>query len=85
VRSKAGNVKLPVTYGTFTIASFYNTGATGYNYTITVPSEPLTIVSGTRRMKFNSFDSDPTLGSGPGLAAGVFVTVTPFNVTVNYN
>ena len=83
--SKTGSIALPVSSGTFTAGSFYTSGSTGYTYTFTVPSSPLTITSGSKKMTVNSFESDRSVRSEPGLVAGIYVTVTPFNVTVNYN
>lgn len=85
VRSKAGSVVIPATSGTFTAATFYTSGLAGYSYTITIPSEPLTIKNGSKRIKVNIQSEDSSLNTDSELVAGVYVSVTPFNMTVNYN
>jgi Domain of unknown function (DUF4402) len=85
VHPKKSAIMLPVTTGTFTAASFITEGTAAYTYTITVPSSPLEIKSGDNMLIVNSFLSDPLINPGTGLVAGVYVSVTPFNVTVNYN
>ena len=85
VNSGKSAIMLPVSTGTFTAASFVTEGTAAYTYTITVPPSPLEIKSGDNTMIVNSFRSDPLINSGTGLVAGVYVSVTPFNVTVNYN
>lgn len=83
--SKKGDIVLPVSSGTFTASAYSFSGATGYSYTVSVPTSPIIIKSGSNSMKVASFISNPTKNSGSDLIAGVFVSVTPSNVTVNYN
>jgi hypothetical protein len=85
VYSKKSTIMLPVPTGTFTAASFVTEGTAAYTYTITVPPSPLEIKIGDKTMIVNSFKSDPILNPGKNLFGGVYVSVTPFNVTVNYN
>ncbi len=85
LKGKKGDLVLPVTSGTYTAAAYYMSGTAGYTYTISLPSAPVTIRKGTDFLKVSSFASDPTQGSGSSLSAGVFVSITPFNVMVNYN
>jgi hypothetical protein len=85
VTPKKGNIMLPVSSGTYTAASFYLSGTAGYTYTISVPSKPVTIHRGTEFLKVDTFSSDNALNAGDGLTAGVYVSITPFNVMVNYN
>jgi hypothetical protein len=85
IHSTAGSVNLPASTGTFT-ASFIQSGTAGYNCSITVPPSPLTFYAGTKKMKVNSMTGDfPSQNSQSGLAAGFYIAVTPFNVTMNYN
>jgi hypothetical protein len=79
------NITLPVTEGLFTAAAFVVEGTAGYAYTITVPSSPLEIKNGNNTLIVDSFIRDPILNAETGLFSGVYVSVTPFNVTVNYN
>jgi mannose/fructose/N-acetylgalactosamine-specific phosphotransferase system component IIC len=85
VKSSAANIILPVTMGTFTAASFVVAGTTAYTYKITVPPSPFEVTNETGTMSVRSFDSDPILNADSELLAGVFVSVSPMNVTVNYN
>jgi hypothetical protein len=78
------NITVPVS-GTFTAASFVIEGKSAYAYTITVPPSPLEVKSSTGTMVVNSFASDPIINSATGLSSGVYVSVTPLNLTVNYN
>jgi hypothetical protein len=84
-RAASVGITLPVTSGTFTAASFVVAGTTAYTYKITVPSTPMEVTKGTERLVVRSFDSDPILNPDSELLAGVFVSVSPMNVTVNYN
>jgi hypothetical protein len=79
-----GNIVLPVATGTFTAAIYCFSGASGYTYTVSYPTSPLTI-KGSKPLKVAAFLSDPVPAPGSNLIAGVFVAVTPSNVTVNYN
>jgi len=85
VYSKAGSLRLPVSTGTITVAS-YASGSFGYNYTFDLPNQPFTLKVGTKKMKVDSYDTNnPSNFAEPGLIAGVYVAFTPYNVTVNYN
>jgi hypothetical protein len=84
-RQKTGNIILPVTSGTFTAASFLLSNTTAYSYKITVPSSPVEVTSGKNTLVVRSFSSDPILNPDSDLLAGVYVSVSPMNVTVNYN
>jgi hypothetical protein len=79
------NITLPVTMGTFTAASFVVAGTTAYTYKITVPPSPYELTSSSGGLVVRAFDSDPILNADSELLAGVFVSVSPINVTVNYN
>ncbi|MDP1622171.1 MAG: DUF4402 domain-containing protein [Bacteroidales bacterium] len=83
-KSKPADIVLPVS-GTFTAASFIFPGETAYTYKITVPKTPMEVTRGNDKMIVRSFDSDPILNPDSELLAGVFVSVSPMNVTVNYN
>ncbi len=85
VKASASNITLPVTMGTFTAASFNVTGSTAYTFKFTVSPTPYTVPMGNGTMIVRSFDCDPILDSDSELLAGVFVSVTPMDVTVNYN
>ena len=85
INMKKGDKPLPVSLGTFTAASFNVRSGSGYTYSITLPSEPLIVDNGKSVMTVTSFTSDPTLGVGKGLIAGVYVMVSPTDVTVNYD
>jgi hypothetical protein len=82
---RSGSLSLPVSTGSFTGAFFCVSGSTGYNFTIDVPSSPLSINAGTTSMKITSFTSEPALNARSEMIAGVYVSVTPLDVTVNYN
>ncbi len=85
-RTSPENITLPVTMGTFTAASFLVSGTTtAYTYKITVPSSPLEITNGKNNLIVQSLDTDSMQNSDSDLLAGVFVSVSPLNVTVNYN
>jgi hypothetical protein len=79
------NIMLPVTSGTFTAASFILSSTTAYSYKVTVPAAPVELKTGKKNLIVRSFDSDPILNADTGLLAGVFVSVSPMDVTVNYN
>lgn len=82
----ASSIILPTNeVGTFTAASFFTESTSAYAFTITVPSSPLEIKDGNKTMIVSSFKSDPLLNQETGLIAGVYVAVSPLNVTVNYN
>lgn len=78
-------IMLPVTRGTFTAVTFVVGGTAAYAFTITIPPSPLEIKDGNDMLVVNSLSPDPILNPGTDLVAGVFVSVTPFDVTVNYN
>jgi hypothetical protein len=84
--TKTSSLSLPVSTGSFTGAFFCVAGTnTGYNFTIDVPSSPVSINNGGTSMKITSFTSEPALNARSDMIAGVFVSVTPLDVTVNYN
>lgn len=86
VKNKSANgITLPVSSGTFTAASFFISSTTAYTYKISVPQSPLEVTNGNNTLVVRSFDSDPILNPDSDLLAGVFVSVSPVNVTVNYN
>ena len=68
---------LPETNGTTTAATYYYKGTVGYSYS----DSPLIFKRGT----IASFIIDPVLAAGPNLIAGVYVSISPSNSTVNYN
>jgi hypothetical protein len=78
------NILLPVG-GTFTAVTFVVEGTSAYAFTITVPPSPLEIKNGDNTLVVNSLSSDPILNPETDLYAGVFVSVTPLDVIVNYN
>jgi len=101
VRSATLGVTLPGTSGTVSAASFTVNGQSGYTYAITLPasvaltsgvnsmtvnaftSTPTaigTLASGTQTLTVGA-----TLNVTGGQAAGVYLSSTPFTVTVNYN
>jgi|GEM_PF-3281956 len=84
-RSTKGSIILPVSSGTFTAAIYDYTGTAGSTYTVSYPTSPIIIKSGSDEMRVASFTSDPARSTGSELIAGVFVSVTQSNVTVNYN
>ena len=84
IRAGLSSIVLPVE-GTFTAASFVIEGKAAYAFTITVPPSPLEVRRGDKDLVVNSFSSDPILNPTSGLATGVYVSVTPLNLTVNYN
>jgi hypothetical protein len=85
VPSKKGDIVLPVSYGTFTAATYYFSGNTGYTYNISFPTSPIIIKSGSNSWTVSSFVNNTTRNSGSDLIGGVFVSVTSSNITVNYN
>ena len=82
---KNSDIKLPVSSGTFTAAAFYVAGPSGYSYSIAIPESPVSINSGEEEMTVRSFNSDPNLGPGKDQIGGIYVSVSPYYVTVNYN
>jgi hypothetical protein len=80
-----GEIVLPVSSGTFTAASFYFTGKEGYGFTVSSPATPLVISNGQTDMHVKSFDSAPVQNEGSGMISGVYISVSPSRVTVNYN
>ena len=83
--SKSGSLSLPVSTGAFTGAFFFISGTGGYTFTINVPTSPLTINNGTSSVKVTSFMPEPALNARSEMIAGVYVSFTPLDVTVNYN
>ncbi len=84
-KGSTASIALPVSTGTFTAASFILSNSTAYTYKVTVPDSPIEVTDGKSTMTIRSFDSDPIIDTESGLYAGVFVSVSPMNVTVNYN
>ena len=62
-RTRTGGVTLPSNNGTVAAAQFTITGATGYTYAVTLPSDPTTVTSGINNMTVNAFTST-TDGTG---------------------
>ncbi len=85
VLKSSSTITLPVTMGTFTALSYVVSGTTAYTYKITVPSTPMEVAIGNRTLVARSLDTDPMLYANDELLAGVFVSFSPMNVTVNYN
>jgi hypothetical protein len=84
--SKTDNIALPVSSGIITVASFHLSGPGGYSYTFSLQPEPLTLKVGSKDMQVVSSSCESNFNTGnDGLIAGVFVSVSPNNVTVNYN
>jgi hypothetical protein len=82
---KGGSITLPYTTGVITAAFFPISGFEGYTFTVLFPSSPLLFHQGTTEMLVTSLTNEPALGTDPEMIAGVFVSVSPLNVTVNYN
>lgn len=82
---QTGGIVLPVSSGTFTAVIYDYTGNSGITYSVSYPTTPIIIKNGQEDLQVDSFTSDPARNSGSDLIAGVFVSVTPANVTVNYN
>jgi hypothetical protein len=80
-----GDIILPPTTGVITAAFFPMSGFEGYSFTLLLPSSPLMVHKGTTEMLVTSVTNEKRLGTDPDLIAGVFVSVTPTNVIVNYN
>jgi len=85
LRSAPGNITLPVTMGTFTAVSYVVSGTTAYTYKINVPVTPLEVNYGNHTLIARSLDTGAMQYSDSDLLAGVFVSISPMNVTVNYN
>ena len=84
-KATKGSIVLPVSSGTFTAAVFNYTATSGSTYTVSYPMAPIIIRSGSEELKITSFTSDPPQNSGSEVIAGVFVSVSPMSVIVNYN
>jgi hypothetical protein len=84
IPSKKGGIVLPVPRGTFTAAIYSFTGPAGYTVTVSYPTSPFKLKSGSNAVQVASM-SDIVSTAGSNLIAGVFVSVSPSNVTVNYN
>ena len=80
----SSNIVLPVTTGTFTAATFVVGGTTAYSYKITVPPAAVEVASGKDKYVVSKFESEMLI-TEPGALAGIFVSVSPMNVIVNYN
>jgi len=85
IKSTKGGIVLPVPSGTFTAAIYDYSGAEGTTYTISYPTKPFIIKAGQDSMQVADIIPDPAQNSSSELIAGVFVSITPSNVTVNYN
>ena len=83
--STKGGIVLPVSSGTFTAAIYDFTGTEGLTYSVSYPTNPIIIKTGQNEMQVGSFESMPARNPASKLIAGVFVSITPSNVTVNYN
>jgi len=83
--SKTNNITLPVASGIFTAAIFSLSGLSGYTYSFTIAQTPFTFKQGSKTMQITSGEYDPNLNAGTDMVAGVFVSYSPYNVTVNYN
>jgi len=79
------DIVLPVSTGTFTAATYYYSGNSGYSFTVSSPASPLIIRNGASSMNVISFDSFPVQSESSGAIAGVYISVSPSRVTVNYN
>ena len=76
-RSATGGVTLPSTTGSISAASFSVTGASGYTFSITLPSSVTLTGSESGSMVVNSFTSTPSSsGTLSGGAATVLVGAT---------
>ena len=84
VKAASASIVLPVTMGTFTAASYF-VGGEAYTYKVTVPQTPFEVTTSNENLIVRSYDTDPMLDRDSGLLAGVSVSVSPMNVTVNYN
>ena len=82
-RSRKGTIVLPFASGTFTAAIYSSAGSAGSTCTVSYPLSPFTIKSGNNTMQVAS--SEPVLTAGSDMIAGVYVSVTHSNVTINYN
>jgi hypothetical protein len=84
-QASKGSIVLPVSSGTFTAATYDLDGTSGYSYTFAFPPAPLIYNDGVNSMRVASLVSDAPQNAESDLIAGVFVSVTPGNVTVCYN
>jgi hypothetical protein len=84
-KTQGGSITLPIYTGVMTVAFFPISSFEGYTFTVLIPSSPLIIHAGTTEMQVISLTSEPVLGTDPDMIAGVFVSVSPLNVIVNYN
>lgn len=72
--------------GTCTIFAFFLKGlSSSPSFSIIVPTSALVIKRRGNDLVVNSFKPDQTMTREPGLIAGVYVKVSPLDVTVNYN
>jgi hypothetical protein len=78
-------ISLPVTTGTFTAAAFYFAGPEGYGINISTPPKPLIVNENKHPFLVSSFVSNPIQNQLNGMINGVFISVSPSKVTVNYN
>jgi hypothetical protein len=84
-RLSSGCLSLPIRTGSFTGVFFCVSGNEGYTFSINVPSTPMTVMNGTNVMEITSFTTESALNARSEKIAGVYVSVSPFDVTVNYN
>jgi hypothetical protein len=82
-QSKKWGIVLPVPSGTFTATIYNFTGSEGCTYSFAYPKAPMIIRNGSDALEVASFTS--VRNSDSELIAGVFVSVTPASVIVNYN
>lgn len=78
-------ISLPVGGGTFTAAAFYFAGPNGYAFTVNTPKKPLVVQNKTHSVLVSSFESTPVQDLQAGVISGVYISVSPSKVTVNYN
>lgn len=100
-RTATGGVTLPAVFGTVSAATFTVTGTTGAVYTISLPASAIISFSGNDMTVNNftstptptgtltggtsALSVGATLNVNGGQAAGLYTSVTPFVVNVNYN
>jgi hypothetical protein len=83
--NRRGSLSLFSNTGVITAAFFTFSGNEGYSFTVLFPPSPLLIHKGATELQVTSITSNPALGTDPKMIAGVYVSITPMNVTVNYN
>ncbi len=83
--ARNASIVFPVSSGTFTAVTYDISGSAGYSYTFSFPPVPLNIDNGINAMQVASLTSEPAQNSDSDLIAGVFVSVSPGDVTISYN